>query len=115
MIIGGHFMQRTLLASLLLLGVSACSYHPDPTDLVKVVDTPADVRVCQRLGEVSPVVSTTPGFGSAFDGMKEAVVALGGTHLYLQQRTQDWSLVRGIAYRCGSRVIQRETVIRAKG
>ncbi|WP_134495791.1 hypothetical protein [Microvirga pakistanensis] len=109
-------MQRALLASLLLLGVSACGYRPDPEDLVKVVDSPADVRVCQRLGEVSPVVPTTPGFGSAFDGMKEAVVALGGTHLYLQQTSRDWSLVRGIAYRCGTRgTVTRQTVIRAKG
>ena len=108
-------MQRTLLASLLLLSVSACGYRPDPEDLIHVVDSPADVRVCQRLGEVSPVVPTTPGFGSAVDGMKEAVVALGGTHLYLQQNSQDWSLVRGIAYRCGPGVVRRETVIRAKG
>lgn len=108
-------MKRISLASLLLVGVSACAYHPDPVDLIHVVDSPADVRVCQRLGEVSPVVSTTPGFGSATDGMKEAVVALGGTHLYLQKTTEDWSLVRGIAYRCGSRVIQREAVISAKG
>jgi hypothetical protein len=108
-------MQRTLLASLLLLSVAACAYRPDPVDLVHIVDSPADVRVCQRLGEVSPVVPTTPGFGSATDSMLEATVALGGTHLYLQQTSHDWSLVRGIAYRCGSRVIQRETVIRAKG
>ncbi|KLK89521.1 hypothetical protein AA309_30895 [Microvirga vignae] len=108
-------MQRILLASLLLVSVSACAYRPDPADLIHVVDSPADVRVCQRLGEVSPVVSTTPGFGSATDSMKEAVVALGGTHLYLEKNSEDWSLVRGIAYRCGPGVVQRETVIRAKG
>jgi hypothetical protein len=108
-------MQRILLASLLLVGVSACAYRPDPVELIHVVDSPADIRVCQRLGEVSPVVSTTPGFGSATDSMKEAVVALGGTHLYLQKNSEDWSLVRGIAYRCGPGVVQRETVIRAKG
>lgn len=107
-------MQRVLLASLLSLAASACAYHPVPTELVKIVDSPADVRVCQRLGEVSPVVPTTPGFGSATQGMLEATVALGGTHLYLQQNSEDWSLVRGIAYRCGSDVHQ-ETVIRAKG
>ncbi|HZH12075.1 MAG TPA: hypothetical protein VEZ24_17120 [Microvirga sp.] len=108
-------MQRILLASLLLVSVSACAYRPDPEDLVHIVDSPADVRVCQRLGEVSPVVPTTPGFGSATQGMLEATVALGGTHLYLQKNSEDWSLVRGIAYRCGSGVIRRETVIRAKG
>lgn len=108
-------MQRILLASLLLVSVSACAYRPDPEELVHIVDSPADVRVCQRLGEVSPVVPTTPGFGSATDGMLEATVALGGTHLYLQKTTEDWSLVRGIAYRCGPGPVQRETVIRAKG
>lgn len=107
-------MQRALLASVLALAVSACAYRPDPTELVKIVDSPSDVRVCQRLGEVSPVVSTTPGFGSATQGMLEATVALGGTHLYLQQTTNDWSLVRGIAYRCGSSV-REDVVIRAKG
>jgi hypothetical protein len=108
-------MQRALLASVLALAVSACAYRPDPTELVKIVDSPSDVRVCQRLGEVSPVVLTTPGFGSATQGMLEATVALGGTHLYLQQTTHDWSLVRGIAYRCGSGIVREDTVIRAKG
>ncbi len=108
-------MQRILLASLLLVSVSACAYRPDPVDLVFIVDSPADVRVCQNLGEVSPVVPTTLGFGSATDSMKEAVVALGGTHLYLQQTTQDWSLVRGIAYRCGPGEVRREAVVSAKG
>ena len=40
-------------------------------------------------------------FGSATEDMLQATVALGGTHLYLQQVSHDWSLVRGIAYRCG--------------
>lgn len=108
-------MQRILLASLLLVSVSACAYRPDPEDLIHVVDSPVDVRVCQRLGEVSPVVPTTPGFGSATDGMKEAVVALGGTHLYLEKNSEDWSLVRGIAYRCGPGAVEKETAVRAKG
>ncbi|MFC5081190.1 hypothetical protein [Microvirga arabica] len=54
-------------------------------------------------------------FGRATDDMLQAAVALGATHLYLQQVSQDWSLVRGIAYRCGSGVIRREAVIQAKG
>ncbi len=108
-------MQRVLLVSLLSLAASACAYRPEPTELVKIVDSPADVRVCQRLGEVSPVVPTTPGFGSATQGMLEATVALGGTHLYLQQNSEDWALVRGIAYRCGSGTVRQDTVIRAKG
>ena len=108
-------MQRALLASVLALAVSACAYRPDPTELVKIVDSPSDVRVCQRLGEVSPVMSTTPGFASATQEMLGATVALGGTHLYMQQTTHDWSLVRGIAYRCGPGTVREEVVIRAKG
>jgi hypothetical protein len=125
-------MQRALLASLIALTASACAYRPEPTELVKIVDSPADVRACTRLGEVSPVTPTTPGthtqinvgfgqtfgrstFGRATQDMLHATVALGGTHLYLQQVSQDWSLVRGIAYRCGSGVIRREAVIQAKG
>lgn len=124
-------MQRALLASLVALAASACAYRPAPTELVKIVDSPADVRACTRLGEVSPVTPTagthtqvnvafgvTLGrstFGRATDDMLQATVALGGTHLYLQQVSHDWSLVRGIAYRCGSGVIRRETVIQAKG
>ena len=80
------------------------------------------MRVCTRLGEVSPVTPTTPEpirpsisasaspsastFGHATQDMLQATVALGGTHLYLQQVSQDWSLVRGIAYRCGPGVVR---------
>ena len=125
-------MQRVLLASLVALAASACAYRPDPVELVKIVDSPADIRVCTRLGEVSPVTPTTPGthtpvnigfgvtlgrstFGYATQDMLQATVALGGTHLYLQQVSQDWSLVRGIAYRCGPGVVREDVVIRAKG
>ena len=125
-------MQRALLASLVALAASACAYRPDPTELVKIVDSPTDVRACTRLGEVSPVTPTTPGvhtqinvgfgltlgrstFGRATDDMLAATVALGGTHLYLQKVSDDWSLVRPIAYRCGPGVVRQETVIRAKG
>ena len=125
-------MQRVILASLVALAASACAFRPEPTELVKIVDSPADVRVCARLGEVSPVVPTTSGahrpvnigfgvtlgrsaFGSALEDMLQATVALGGTHLYLQQVSHDWSLVRGSAYRCGPGVVRQETVIRAKG
>ena len=88
---------------------------PEPRELIHIVDSPADVRVCTRLGEVSPVVPTVPGFGSATDAMLDATLALGGTHLYLQRNSADWSLVRGIAYRCGPGVVRQETIIRAKG
>jgi hypothetical protein len=124
-------MQRALLASLVALAASACAYRPDPTELVKIVDSPTDVRACTRLGEVGPVTPTagthatvniafgvTLGrstFGRATDDMLAATVALGGTHLYLQKVSDDWSLVRPIAYRCGPGVVRQETVIRAKG
>jgi hypothetical protein len=124
-------MQRVLLASLVALAASACAYRPTPTELVKIVDSPADVRTCTRLGEVSPVIPTTgtgappyvgfgvtlgtPAFGAATEDMLEATVALGGTHLYMQKNSADWSLVRGIAYRCGPGMIRQQTVITAKG
>ncbi|MBL0403086.1 hypothetical protein JKG68_03825 [Microvirga aerilata] len=124
-------MQRVFLASLVALAASACAYRPEPTELVKIVDSPADIRACTRLGEVSPVTPTTgthaqvnvafgvtvgrSTFGRATDDMLQATVALGGTHLYLQQVSQDWSLVRGIAYRCGRGTVRQQTVIRAKG
>jgi len=113
------------------MAASACAYRPEPTDLVHIVDSPADVRTCTRLGEVSPVVSTagtgaplyigfgatlgTPAFGAANESMLESTLALGGTHLYLQQVSTDWSQVRGVAYRCGRGSVRQETVIRAKG
>ena len=108
-------MQRALLVSFVALAASACSYTPNPRELVRIVDSPADVRVCTRLGEVSPPVPTVPGFGSATDAMLDQTIVLGGTHLFLQRTTPDWSLVRGIAYRCGSATISRDVVIRAKG
>jgi hypothetical protein len=126
------FMQRALLASLIALAASACAYRPEPTELVHIVDSQIDVRACTRLGEVSPVTPTTPGpnrplyigfgvtlgnstFGYATEEMLQATVGLGGTHLLLDKRSADWSLVRGIAYRCGRGVVRRDAVIRAKG
>jgi hypothetical protein len=115
LIIGGPHMQRALLVSLVALAASACSYTPKPRELVRIVDSPADVRYCTRLAEVSPVVPTVPGFKSATDGMLDQTIALGGTHLFLQQTSPDWSLVRGIAYRCGPGRAREDVVIRAKG
>jgi hypothetical protein len=126
-------MQRALLASLVALAAAACSYRPEPTELIHIVDSPADVRVCSPLGVVSPVTPTTPGpnqplyigfgvtlgdstFGYATESMLQAAVGLGATHLYLEKRSADWSLVRGIAYRCGPGVrAGRAVVVRAKG
>jgi hypothetical protein len=125
-------MQRALLISLVALAATACSYRPEPTELVHIVDSATDVRACTRLGEVSPVTPTTPGtntplyvgfgvtlgnstFGYATEAMLQSTVALGGTHLLLDKRSADWSLVRGIAYRCGPGVVRRDVVVRAKG
>ena len=60
-----------------------------PVETVAVVDSPADIRVCRFLGDVSPVVQTVPGFTYALEAMKEQTVALGGTHLYLEKRSPD--------------------------
>ena len=108
-------MQRALLASLIALMATACAYHPSTDELIHTVDSPADVRYCTRLGEVSPIVSTTPGFKSVLLGMQEQTLALGGTHLYLEMRSNDWALTRGIAYRCGPGAARETVVIRAKG
>jgi hypothetical protein len=108
-------MQRVLLASLIALTATACAYRPSPEEQIHTVDSPADIRYCTRLAEVSPIVPTSPGFGSAVAGMQEQTLALGGTHLYLEKRAEDWSLTRGIAYRCGPGPAREVTVIRAKG
>jgi hypothetical protein len=107
-------MLRAPLAALIALSASACAYRPTPTELVRIVDSPADVRICQRLGEVSGTVPTTPGFGTATEVMLQQTVALGGTDLLLQRRSHDWLHVRGIAYRCGN-VVRDRVVVRAAG
>lgn len=110
-------MTRMLLATCTALLVSACAYRPAPTETITIVDSPADVRVCTRLGTVSPTVQTGPGFEDSLEVMLQQTVALGGTHLYVSKRSHDWSEVRGIAYRCGPGVRTRGTtvVVRAKG
>ena len=108
-------MLRASLVVLLALSASACAYRPTPTEVIRIVDSPADVRACQRLGEVSDTVATVPGFGSATQAMLQATVALGGTDLYLQKRSADWLLVRGIAYRCDPGPAPDAVVVRAAG
>ena len=49
------------------------------------------------------------------ESMLQSTVGLGGTHLYLQKRSADWALVRGIAYDCRPGVRHSRRVIRAKG
>ena len=72
-------MLRASLVVLLALSASACAYRPTPTEVIRIVDSPADVRACRRLGEVSDTVATVPGFGTATQAMLQATVALGGT------------------------------------
>lgn len=123
-------MYRALLASSLALLASACtpsqtaqftrdvfptfSYRSIPVERIQIVDSPADIRVCRNLGAVSPTVPTTPGFNQATETMLEQTVALGGTHLYLEKRSPDWSLTGGTAYNCNT-IQRQDTVIRAKG
>jgi hypothetical protein len=121
-------MHRVLLATLLALSATACAgpsvrdvliptftYRPAATELVSIVDSPADIRTCRRLEVVSPEVATGPGFDAALQAMLERTVAVGGTHLYLQRLSRDWALVRGIAYLCDTVRERRDVVIRAKG
>jgi hypothetical protein len=124
-------MYRALFVSLLALSASACtpsrtaqlsrdifptaSYRPIPVETIHIVESPVDVRSCRRLAEVSPDVSTTPGFDAALESMLTSTVTLGGTHLYLEKRTTDWSITRGVAYDCNATGGRVRTVIRARG
>jgi hypothetical protein len=124
-------MYRALFVSVIALTASACtpsrtaqltrdvfptiSYRPIPVETIQIIDSSADVRACRRLGEVSPVVATTPGFDAATERMLEATVALGGTHLHLEKLSTDWSSTRGVAFDCTAIRQRSDTVIRAKG
>ena len=108
-------MNRALLATFIALAASACAYRPTPTELIRIADTPADVRTCRRLGEVSPPVTTTPGFAWALEYMLSATVGLGGTDLLLDRRSQDWLVVRGVAYDCNRVRGPARVVVRASG
>ncbi len=97
-------MRRVLLIGAAAVSLAACStyYNPSPEERIHIVDSPADIRACRRLGEVSGgVLPTSPGFVHSIDAMLTATVALGGTDLFLQKVSRgDWAYVRGIAYRC---------------
>src|SRR3712207_1761057 len=108
-------MNRALIATFLSLAASACAFRPAPTELVRIADTPADVRTCRRLGEVSPPVTTTPGFAWNLEAMLQATVALGGTDLLLDRRSHDWLVVRGLAFDCRPVRIRERAVVRASG
>jgi hypothetical protein len=109
--LSGESMQRAFWVACSCLVLSACAYRPTPTELVRIDDSPADVRNCRRLEAVSGDVATGPGFGAAVEAMLQASVALGGTDLYLVQRSADWSVVRGVAYRCGAVGVRPPRVI----
>jgi hypothetical protein len=111
-------MKRVVLAVLASAGLAACAYRPTATQVIRIVDSPADVRACTRLSSVSDPILTGPGFGATLEAMLEHAVALGATDLYLEQRSQDWALVRGVAYRCAPHVrvrAVRTVTVRTKG
>jgi hypothetical protein len=108
-------MNRAFLATLIALAASACAYRPAPTETIRMVDTPADVTACRRLGEVSPPVTTTPGFAWNLEAMLQSTVALGGTDLLIDRRGHDWLVVRGIAYDCNPVRGREQVVVRAAG
>lgn len=93
--------MRFLAVICLLAGplLSACA-QPNPLSMVSAFDRTSDVRVCRRLGEVSPVVSTQGGFGQRFDAMRAETLRRGGTDIHLFRHTRDWSQAGGVAYRC---------------
>jgi hypothetical protein len=94
-------MMRKVLLVTMAMSLGACTYYrPTPEERIHIVDSPADVRACRRLGVVSEIVPTTPGFVHHIDAMLTATVALGGTDLFLRRVSSDWSYVQGIAYLC---------------
>ncbi len=113
-------MRKVFSLAAACLSLAACStyYNPTPEQRIHIVDSPADVRACRRLGEVSGgVLPTSPGFVHHIDAMLTATVALGGTDLLLDRRTPDWLVTGGIAYDC-NRVrgpARERVVVRAAG
>ena len=95
-------MRKVLLIAAAATSLTACTYYrPSLEDQIHIVDSPADIRACQRLGNVTGgVVPTSPGFAASIDAMLTATVRLGGTDLFLQRVSPDWAVVRGIAYYC---------------
>jgi hypothetical protein len=112
-------MRKVFLMAAAALSLSACStyYRPSPEERIHIMDSPADIRACRRLGAVSGIVPTSPGFQAQIDAMLTATVALGGTDLFLRRTSSDWAYVQGVAYRCRFERPQRiiSNVVRAKG
>jgi hypothetical protein len=112
-------MRKVLLIAAAATSLASCTYYrPSLEEQIHIVDSPADIRACRRLGEVSGgVLPTSPGFVHSINAMLTATVALGGTDLYLQRVSSDWGYVRGIAYHCpfGRRERVISNLVRAAG
>jgi hypothetical protein len=112
-------MRMVFLIAAVATSLTGCTYYrPSLEERIHIVDSPADVRACRRLGEVSGgVLPTSPGFVHHINAMLTATVALGGTDLFLQRVSDDWSYVRGIAYLCPFERRERiiSNVVRAAG
>ena len=114
----GPDMRMVFLIAAMATSLTGCTYYrPSLEQRIHIVDSPADIRACRRLGAVSGIVPTSPGFQAQIDAMLTATVALGGTDLFLRRTSSDWSYVQGVAYRCPFERPQRiiATVVRAKG
>ena len=122
---GGHRRGERVIRKVLLIAAAGASlagcstYHrPTPQERIHIVDSPAYIRACRRLGEVSGgLLPTSPGFAASIEAMLTTTVALGGTDLFLQRVSPDWAHVRGIAYRCPFARPERiiSTLVRSKG
>lgn len=112
-------MRKVFLIAAAAMSLTACSYYrPSLEERIHIVDSPADIRACRRLGEVSEgILPTIPGFVHHINSMLTATVALGGTDLYLRRISSDWSYVQGIAYLCPFERRERviSTIVRAAG
>lgn len=115
-------MRRAIFGCFIALSASACagdSHHLTPEELVHIVDSPADVRVCYRVATLVPPVATVSGFRYIKEVMVQWTLALEGTHLYLKKIPPDWLWVEGIVYDCrpGAAAARRreQVVVRANG
>jgi hypothetical protein len=112
-------MRKVLLMAAVASSLAACStyYRPSPEERIHIVDSPADIRACRRLGAVSGMVPTSPGFEAQINAMLTGTVALGGTDLFLRRTASDWAFVQGVAYRCPFERPQRviSPIVRARG
>ncbi len=103
------------LFTFLAISGPPCPYQPPATETVRIVDTASDLRSCRRLGQVSPPVTTTPGFVWNLQAMLQYTVAMGGTDLLLNKRSHDWLVVSGVAYDCNPVRTRERAVVRAAG